>query len=217
MPIRYAPIDRAASRGRRQVDELVRELRNARHNAGLSQAAVAGAIGVSRSLVASWEHRRIVPAHLQACRWGAAVGLDVSIRAFPGDNPLRDAGQLRLLERARARVGSGWTWRTEVPVTADPRDRRAFDAVLDWGERHVAMEAIVRLVDSQGQVRPIVLKQEAAGIRCVVVVLADSRRNRVALRAGRATIAPAFPCSARDALAALRRGEVPAGNAVVLV
>jgi hypothetical protein len=48
-----------------------------------------------------------------------------------------------------------------------------------------------------------------------VLVLADSRLNRASFALGSATIRPAFPCSPRAALNALRSGEPPPTNAVV--
>lgn len=199
------------------MNEVIGDLVAARHNAGLSQASVARALGVSRPLIASWERRVITPTLVQLARWGASVGLDVSLRAFPGGAPLRDAGQLRLLTRLRERIGDPWRWLTEVPVTSEATERRAFDAVLTIGDRRVGVEGIVRLRDAQAQVRPILLKQAAAQLSVVVIVLADSRQNRTALAAGAATLRPAFPCSSRSAFAALRRGEVPAANAILLV
>ncbi|MDQ2689658.1 MAG: helix-turn-helix domain-containing protein, partial [Chloroflexota bacterium] len=176
MPIRHSPVAEASRRGAMQLDALIRELRLARLNACLSQRSVAKALSVSRPLVGAWEARRIVPDPVQLHAWGAVVGLDVSIRAFPGGSPLRDVGQLRLLARFRVAVGESWTWRAEVPVTADPRDRRAFDAVLSRGTRRVAIEAISRLSDSQAQTRPVALKLEASGVKCAVLVLADTRQ-----------------------------------------
>ena len=195
--------------------EVVRDIVDARRRAGLSQSAVATAIGTSRSLVAAWEARRIVPNAVQLARWGSAVGLDVSLRAFPGGPPLRDVGQLRLLTRLRDLIGDSWAWRAEVPVGADPSDRRAIDAVIVRAERRVGVEAITRLVDAQGQVRPILLKQEASGIDVFVLALSDSRLNRDAVVVGAPTLRPAFPCSSRTALAALRRGVPPPANAIV--
>lgn len=215
MPIRWDASIEAQRRSERQLAEVIRALTGSRRQSGLSQAAVASALGVSRSLVSAIELGRIEPSTTLLAAWGAAVGLDVSIRAFPGGAPLRDAGQLRVLERLRLLVGGGWTWRTEVPVSRDPRDRRAIDAVLTAEGNRVAVEAVSRLLDAQAQVRPILLKQEACGIAAFVLALANSRTNRAAVAAGGATIAPAFPCSPRVALAALRDGRAPPANALI--
>jgi transcriptional regulator with XRE-family HTH domain len=217
MAIRHRPVDEAARRAERQVAVLVADLIAARHAAGLSQSVVGRALGVSRPLVASWERGRIVPSPIQLARWGAVVGLDVSIRAFPGGAPLRDAGQLRVLQRFRDMVGPGWAWRTEVPLGADASDRRAFDALLSRGAVRVGVEVVSRLTDGQGQTRQILLKQQGAGLTCMVLVLPDSKANRVACRASRPTLGPAFPCPSRVAMASLRRGEAPPDNAVVFV
>jgi transcriptional regulator with XRE-family HTH domain len=217
MPIRSPRVDEATLRARRQLDEAVHDLVVARHNAGLSQAAIARVIGVSRPLVAAWEHGAVRPRADQLARWGAVVGRDVSLRTFLAGPALRDAGQLRILDRFRRLIGTRWTCRSEVPVTGDPAERRAFDLVLTRDERRVAVEAVGRLSDAQGQVRPILLKQSAAGGLRVVLVLADSRHNRMAIRSAASTLEPAFPCSARLALAALRAGEVPPQDAVILV
>ena len=217
MSTRLALVHQATRRAKYQLDTLTRELIHARHKCGLSQAHVARALGVSRPLVAAWESGRRVPTPVQLYQWGAVLGLDVSIRAYPGGAPLRDSGQLRILARFKATVGDLRTWQTEVPVSLDPSDRRAFDAVLSRDLRRAAVEAVSRLGDAEGQVRPITLKQQASEIPCVLLALADTRHNRLALIAGLSTIQPAFPCPARSALAALRRGDLPSGNAVLLV
>jgi transcriptional regulator with XRE-family HTH domain len=217
MPTRMSAVDAAARRAQLQLDNVIGDLVNARHKAGLPQRRVARALGVSRSLVAAWEVRRVVPTHTQLSQWGAAVGLDVSLRTFLGGPPLRDAGQLRILSRLHVALGATWTWRTEVPISRNPADRRAMDAVLSRDDRRVGVEAVSRLTDAEGQIRPILLKQQAAGIECVVLVLADSRHNRQALAASGPTVQAAFPCPPRVALAALRRGELPPANAAILI
>ena len=102
-------------------------------------------------------------------------------------------------------------------MSRDPTDRRAFDAVLSRGDARVAVEAITRLTDAQAQVRAITLKQEAAGLSSLVLVLADTRHNRRALRDGAPTVAPAFPAASRDILRLLRSGQAPPGNGVLLL
>jgi transcriptional regulator with XRE-family HTH domain len=217
MPYRHRPSDEAVRRMRRQLAELTGDLVAARRNAGLSQAAVARGIGVSRPLVAAWERAVIVPRLDQLARWAAVLGIETSLRAFPAGPPLRDAGQLRLLVRFGRLIGDTWRASPEAPVSPDPRDRRAFDLLLSRPGRRVAVEAIGRLVDLQAQLRPLALKQQAAGGIRLVVVLADSRHNRHAVRDVADVLVSSFPCRPRTALAALRAGEVPAGDALLLV
>jgi transcriptional regulator with XRE-family HTH domain len=100
MPIRRAVVHEAARRARHQLDALIRDLRTAPLAAGLSQASVAAVIGCSRQLLVDYEAGRVAPNLMVLARWGATLGLDVPIRAFPGGSPLRDAGHLRLLVRA---------------------------------------------------------------------------------------------------------------------
>jgi transcriptional regulator with XRE-family HTH domain len=218
MTARRNSIDDAGRRASRQLRDVHVEGRRARFARGLSQAQVAIALACSRQLIGAIEASHLDDVGvIQLARYCAAVGLDLPFRAYPGTSPLRDAGQLRLLGRFRAAVGGAWTWRTEVPVNADPRDLRAIDALLTKGAHRVGVEAITRLADAQGQVRPIMLKQEAARLRCMLLVLADSRTNRQALRDGAPTISPAFPMRARGVLAELRAGRQPGANGVILL
>ncbi len=217
MPVRVNPVDEAERRARHQLAALTRDLRAARLAAGLSQASVAGVIGRSRARLAEWELGRARPDLLSLARWSAAVGLDVPFRGYPGPSPLRDAAQLRILARARDRIGNGWTWRTEMPVSTDPLDRRAVDAVVIGAGGRIGLEIISRLTDAQAQVRAAVLKQGSATLDRMLLVLADSRHNRRALLEGTATIRPAFPLGSRALLTDLRAGRLPASNGVLLV
>ena len=215
MPGRWNRVDVASRRAHRQLQELLRDLRAAREAAGLSQTAVGGAISRSRALIAHWERGTVCPDPIQLAKWGAVVGLDVPIRAFPAGSPLRDAGQLRLIARARVAIGEGWRWRTEVPVSDDPRDRRAFDVVLAGAAGSIGLEAITRLTDSQAQVRAAILKQTAAGLTRMVLVLANTRYNRAALADGAPTILASFPAGPREVMRALRAGHLPAENGLL--
>jgi hypothetical protein len=150
-------------------------------------------------------------------RWGGAVGLDVSIRTFAAGSPLRDAGQLRVLQRARESIGEQWTWRTEFPVSSDPHDRRAFDAVISRGRIRIGLEVITRLTDAQAQARATLLKQEAAGLDRMVLILAKTRSNRAVFASASPTLQPSFPLSRRAILADLRAGRLPPANGIFLV
>jgi len=218
MPIRRDPVREAGRRARQQVEQTLAVVRDARVSAGVSQNTMASALGCSRQLIGAIEAGRLDDVGcIQLARMGAVVGLDVPIRAYPGGSPLRDVGQLRLLDRFRGCIGDGWTWQTEVPVRGDSNDRRAIDAVLMHSPIRVGVEAVTRFLDVQGQVRSIVLKQQAAGLACMLIVLADTRHNRHALVEGAPTIRPAFPLASRAVLSDLRAGRPPESNGVVLV
>ncbi len=218
MPVRRNLVDEAARRGRRQLSTVLNELRDGRGAAGLTQRSIGHAVGLSGKEIGSIERGELKDVGvIQLVRLGATVGLDVSVRTYPGGSPLRDAAQLRLLARFRAAIGEAWSWRTEVPVSEDPRDRRAFDAVLSRGTEQLAVEAVTRLTDAQAQVRNLLLKQEAAGLQCLVLVLANTRHNVRAVPQAATTLTPAFPLAPRAVLRRLRSGERPDQNGYVLV
>lgn len=218
MPIRRDPIDEAARRARQQVERALADIRDARRNAGISHASMAARLGCSRQLIGAIETGRLEDVGcIQLARIGAVVGVDIPIRTFPAGSPLRDAAQLRLLERFRVSIGEAWTWRTEVPVSVNPLDRRAIDAVLVRGPHRVGIEAVTRILDAQAQTRPILLKQEAAGLQRMVLVLAATRHNRNALVDGAQTLSPAFPLRHRALMRDLKRGRPPPANGIVLI
>lgn len=218
MPIRRDPVEEATRRARQHVEHVLADIRDARRNAGISQAAMAAHVGCSRQLIGAIEKRQLEDIGcIQLAQIAAVVGLDVPIRAFPAGSALRDAAQLRLLERFRVIVGDSWTWRTEVPVSANPLDRRAIDAVMIRQPHRIGVEAVTRILDAQAQIRPILLKQEVAGLHRMVLLLADTRHNRVALVHGAPTLKPAFPVPHRAFMRELKAGRLPIANGIVLV
>src|SRR5258705_2010846 len=176
-----------AERARRQMtedDRLVRaEISRARRGAGLSHDAVGAACGISGSAEWRIEHgtTKTVDVRTVACL-GAVVGLDVRLRAYPAGDPIRDAGQQRLLERLHARLHAGLIWRTEVPLPIRG-DRRAWDALIRGEGWVIAVEAETVLDDLQAVERRIALKQRDGGIDHVILLVADTRRDRRALAA----------------------------------
>jgi transcriptional regulator with XRE-family HTH domain len=103
----------AAWRSRRELEKVIRDLLNARLAAGLSQAAIGRVVGVSHQHISRWETTKEIPAHVHLGMWGSVLGLDVTLHAYAAGSPMRDAGQLRVLARARAAIGEKWTWRTK--------------------------------------------------------------------------------------------------------
>jgi hypothetical protein len=107
----------------------------------------------------------------------AVVGLDLSVRAYPGGPPLRDDAHRQLLIRFRALLPPGTAWRTEVPLPL-PGDQRAWDALMTLWGRRVGVEAEMRPTDVQALERKLTLKLRDGGVDRLVLVLADTRSNR---------------------------------------
>lgn len=218
--------ERAASRGGRIArEDLVRigaEFRNARVGAGLSLVAVGRAVGLSKSHLARIERAQVLNIGMQhLVRIGAVLGLDVRIRAYPGGDPLRDAGHVRLDGRFRGRLHPGIRVRAER-LLPDIADARAWDQWLDgWpagGNRDgLAAELETRITDYQALMRRLNRKVRDGGVSSVLLIVADTPTNRRAIAAAGAQVAADFPVSARSALASLAAGERPAGSALIFI
>jgi transcriptional regulator with XRE-family HTH domain len=193
------------------------ELREARISAGLSQRAVAEAAGVSHSTVSRLERQRSPDASvLVIARVGAAVGLKPTLRLYPDGDPIRDAGHVQLLERLHARIHAQLRWRTEVPLPI-PGDLRAWDATIAGLGFVIGVEAETRIRDAQAVARRTNLKQRDGELDHVILLFADTRANRLALRLGAADLSEAFRVSQRDCLRALREGRDPGGNSIIVL
>ena len=206
--------------------DLVRlgvELRTARVNAGLSLRFVGAAVRLSASQISRIE-RGLAPrtSATQLARIGAVVGLDVRLRAYPGGDPTRDSGHLRVIDRLRARLHPGIRVRVEVPLP-NAGDLRAWDIWLaglvdSVGEqREMPAEVETRINDLQAQIRRLTLKMRDGGAEHVLLVVADTPANRSAVAAARSAISGMFPISQRKALLALAAGRYPEGSSLVFI
>jgi hypothetical protein len=149
----------------------------------------------------------------------AVVGLDLSIRAYPAGDPIRDRAQLALLERLRARLDPGLRWRTEVPLPIDG-DLRAWDAEI-LGERpspwRARVEAETRIADGQALERRLGLKARDDPDGHLILLVSDTRANRAALRALHPGLRDSFSLRTREILAALSVGQDPGSGGIVVL
>jgi transcriptional regulator with XRE-family HTH domain len=196
---------------------LGEEIRIARLAAGLSLAVVADAAGISAGELSRIE-RGLAPwlSLLMAARVCAVVGLDLSVRAYAGGDPVRDAGHARLAELFRHRHGPGLVARSEVPV-GDDRDQRAWDQTITDGATVVAVEFETRLSDAQALVRRVNLKRRDSGVDVVILVLNDTNANRRAALAARETLRSTFPLEPSEVLPVLAAGRLPTAGGVVFL
>ena len=94
-------------------------------------------------------------------------------------------------------------------------DPRAWDVVLD-GPGTIGIDAETRLRDVQAIQRRSELKWRDAGLDRLVLLIAATHHNRVVIREHRAALASTFPADTAEVMTALRRGQLPARNGIVV-
>jgi transcriptional regulator with XRE-family HTH domain len=215
MATRESPFDRARRGARAASNRLGTELRTARRSSGLSLAAVAAPCHLSPSQVYRVERGSVMGPSLEAVICIAdVVGLDVSIRTFPHGDPIRDAGHARLLERLRRRLHPSLAFRNEVPLPI-VGDLRAWDAVVGGAGWQIPVEAETVVDDVQALERKLALKLRDGGFDHVILLVADTARNRAALQA--TAVGDGYTLDGRAILGALREGRDPGDSGLVIL
>lgn len=205
--------DRSAERVRRR---LANELRDARLAAGLSQAHVARVAGVSQSHVSRVELGQATGSSIvDLARHCAALALRLDARVFAVASPVRDAGQLRLLERLRSVIHTRFRWASEVLVGTHG-DLRAWDVHLA-GPGTIGIDAETRLHDLQALQHRCEAKARDSGVDRVVLLVAGTRHNRQVLRDHREALRSTFPADTAEIVRALRRGELPPRSGLLIL
>jgi hypothetical protein len=128
---------------------------------------------------------------------------------------VRDRGHLALLARFGMHVSSSLGWRTEVPLPIRG-DQRTLDGYVVGDDFEGIVEAETRLDDLQALERRVHLKQRDSCARRAFVIASDTRHNREVL-ASTPQFRTRFPLSTRDLLRALRRGQDPGGDGIILL
>ena len=210
-------VERGRQLGERALAELGREIHEARLAGGLSQEEVGRAMGLSAARISLIERGRVpnVP-FMHLPRIMAVLGLQLSARAYPVGQPLRDVTHLILLAALRSRIPAGTSWRTEVPLPVTG-DKRAWDAVIGTGSAAIGVEAETRLHDVQALERRINLKKRDGGLDRVILLLRNTRWNRSVVQGDNAGLRLAFPVPGETALVALAAGRDPGGDAIILL
>lgn len=190
----------------------------ARLAAGLTLVQVGRGLGISRSeasRIERGEARWVDLATLS--RFAAVVGLDLWVRTYPGCEPIRDIAHVRLTDAFRALVGPGLVIRAEVPI-GDPRDLRAWDLTLtDRSLDRSGVELETRLVDGQDQLHRLERKRTDGDVSRILLVVADTRANRLAVRAASGLLSTVLSPDDREAREALAAGRIPPRDTLILV
>lgn len=216
MGSRERSIDIGAERARATLARLPADARAARLAAGLSQIDVARSLGLSRSQYSRIERGASPALSISlAIRLFAVLGHDLSVRAFPSGDPIRDAAHTALLERLRARCHQSIRWATEVPLPT-AGDLRAWDATAIWSVR-VGIEAETRLRDLQALERRLARKQRDGGMDRLILLVLDSRSNRQVLQQHPDWATARFRIPGPRALELLGAAVDPGGDALILL
>lgn len=195
---------------------LGREARGLRLGAGLTQSALARVLGCTRQWIGDFELGRLRVVELRrVTRLFTFLGHKVVVTTYPTGEPLRDEGQVRLLERFNARLSPRWRRFTEAAMP-NPGDLRAWDELLR-GPVMIGVEAETRLRDLQAIERSISGKQRDSGVDRVVLLVADTRANRRLLQAHTGMLRQSFPLDTRSCLVALAAGRDPGADALVVI
>lgn len=219
MATRDEPVHRGAEKGRAAWTRFRYEIREARLSLGKSQAAAAREAGIDQAVWSRLENDRRQAADLETLgRMAGAVGLDLGLTLYPAPRVLRDHGSILLHEDTKRLFGPMWDWRHEVRVAGAP-DLRAWDLAGVHRETRfpVRTECELAFRDCQATMRRIELRSTADGNPRIVLSIRASRSNRHAVELAMPMLRTAFPLSAREALPALRRGEDPGADVLLLV
>ena len=188
-----------------------------RRRAGLSQRWLGEQVGVTHSVISRIEAGSGTATTLDLyARLFAILGGRLSVQVYPEADPLRDAAHLRLIQRLLDLLHATIAVSREVPLGI-PKDLRAWDLMLRAAGRRVAVEAETVLDDLQALERKIALKQQDGGVEVIILLIADTKRNRRILAAHREALRARFPLDSRAALAHLRAGRVPPASAIILL
>lgn len=220
MPTTERLRNRGTRRGQRILSTLSEEFRDKRLAVGLSQRQVAMAAGISRPTYSrvetvGFDHLAI----LSACQIAAVLGLELAVRVFPGAEPMRDAASATRLSRVMGHVAAPLTYRTEVPLPQTPVrpfEQRAWDALITGHGKRTALELEMRLRDAQALERRFELKRRDDPVDSFVLLLANTRANRDALREHPTLFPDLTRLTFRELTRMLRAGQHPP-NALVFV
>lgn len=201
---------RAKDRAVAQAARIGGAIKTARGITGFSVAAASARAGIADSTWRRVERGAPGASVATLCAMTDAVGLDFVAQIYPGRGPrLRDTGQLELAHVVSAMVSDAVTVSMEVPA-GDHGE--AIDMVLWRPDEILAIEIERLMLDAQAQLRRLNLKREWLAARHrrpvrQVVIVEDTRRNRMALDPHLSLLRTTLSAGSREVFSAIRSGR----------
>lgn len=192
--------------------QLGDELRDQRLTLGRSQQAVADAARISRARLSRIENGKVPRLSiLEASQIAAVLGLDLSVRAYPGGSPVCDSAHAERLRGILGHAHIPLSCRTEVPLpaVAGRPEQRAWDGMIRGAGRRTGVELEMRLRDGQAAERRLNLKRRDDPVDGFLLLIADTRTNRRVLREFPDLFGDLARLRQRTVIGALEAGEHP--------
>ncbi len=210
-------------RGRRSglflVARTIRELREARITANVSQPALARELDWSQARLWRMENGKLADAGVVTLsEMAAALGLALSVNLYPAGDPIRDRGQQALGHRFDATLSARWQVTSEALLPGG--GHRAWDRLLrlrDVPTHLVGADLETRIRDIQHLVRRTRLRERDGQVDAVLVVLSDTAANRRLVDELRSALGSDYGTRPREILRYLRAGTRLPGSGVVLL
>jgi transcriptional regulator with XRE-family HTH domain len=217
MATRQRPADRGSHHGRELYLRIAAEFRSARLDRDLALLDVGRAVGLSASAVSRIE-RGLIPATsmVRMAELCAVVGLELAARAYPGGQPMRDAGHTAFVAGFLARIHRTWKRDVEVPLPIQS-DKRAWDALISIPSCRYGVEVEMAPRDGQALARRLQLKQRDGEVDGILLVLPRTRHTREFLAGSRTLLATLFPVGGVRAMELLAAGVDPGGGSVIVI
>ncbi|MEP7158110.1 MAG: helix-turn-helix transcriptional regulator [Chloroflexota bacterium] len=210
-------VERGRRNGRMAAAKLLWEIRVARVTANVSQRTMARRLGWSHVRYGRFERNATREVSIQNLAAVASLlGLELSAGLHKADDSIRDAGHQALVRRFRALLAPAWQVIAEMPLPGTG-DRRSWDLGLRLVAQRVGVEAETAIRDVQRLVRHTRDREADGGMDEVVLLLADTRRNRRLLPELLEALGDRFQTPPRPVLKALREGRPLPGSGVILV
>lgn len=198
------------------VHTIAREIRTLRMAANLSQAQLSAAAGISRTYLCRLELGQVPSVDLRvACILFALLGQRLTVKGWQVGEPVRDVGQLKLLDRFDDRVPPIWR-RTRESVMPIHGDLRAWDERLD-GPASIGVEAETRPGDLQAVERSMSAKKRDSRVQRMMLLISATARNTALVRRHLPSLRQVFPLDTRTFMAAIRDGRDPGGDGLVVL
>jgi transcriptional regulator with XRE-family HTH domain len=213
-------LHRGRRRGREQLANALRELREARDLAGVSQRTLARELRLAQSTIWRTENALDDVGVVRLAEMASVLGLELAVRTYPVGDSVRDQGQLALGKRFDALLCDRWRV-TDETLLPGLGEQRAWDKLLRLIDSSppylVGVDLETRIRDIQALVRRTRGRERDGRVDAILVVVSDSSINRQLAGELRRALGDGYLSEPREIARALRAGERLPGGGVLLI